>query len=194
MLHVQREREWTQGGDQLTVRAEVVLATHDTFGGVVAGLGVPAGEATRSENADQSVVVHVRWSGSPHSDGSFELIALDRRVFPARPLAADGGWNSEGGTGSDWAGAYEALAQHYDWLSGVAAANYTDANGMNTFPTAAVNAPAAEDGTVTAWFRQWGEGTIPFTDPAGEIVVAMFYVDDKGQVRWARRIYGRPPR
>jgi hypothetical protein len=189
-LRVQREREWAHGGDQLSVHAEVVLTTQDTFESVVVGFGVPPGEATRVEDADQTVVVQVRWSGSPYSDGSFELIALDRRVFPPRPLAADGGWTSEGGTGSDWAGAYEALAQHYDWLSGTAEANYTDVNDETEFPSAAVGAPATESGTMTAWFRQWSEGQIPFTDPAREIAVALFYVDDKGEVQWARRIFG----
>jgi hypothetical protein len=84
-----------------------------------------------------------------------------------------------------------ALAiQHYDWLGGVAEANYTDVNGVTNFPTAAVFAPAAEAGTATAWFRQWGDGPIPFADAKRDIVVALVYVGDSGEVRWARRIFG----
>jgi hypothetical protein len=118
------------------------------------------------------------------------LLALDGRVTPPGPLAADGGWNSEGATGSNWAGAYETLAQRYDWLDGVAEANYTDVNGMTDFPTAAVDAPANEAGTATAWFRQWGDGPIPFADAKRDIGVALIYGDDSGEVRWARRIFG----
>lgn len=190
LLRVQREREWADGGDRLTVHVEVSLATQDTFEDVAVRLGAPPRTATRLHSASQSVVVRVRWSASAHSDGSFQLLALDGRVTPPRPLAADGGWNSEGATGSNWAGAYETLAQHYDWLAGVAEANYTDVNGMTNFPTAAVDAPATEAGTATAWFRQWGDGPIPFADAKRDIVVALSYVDDGGEVRWARRIFG----
>ena len=190
LLRVQREREWAHGGDRLTVHGEVALAAQDTFEDVAVRLGAPPGKATRVQSADQSVVVQVGWSGSPHSEGSFELIALDGRVTPPRPLAADGGWNSEGATGSNWASAYEALAEQYDWLDGVAGANYTDANGLTNFPTAAVDAPATEAGTVTAWFRQWSDGPIPFADPKRDVVVALVYCDDSGEVRWARRIFG----
>ena len=190
LLRVQREREWAHGGDRLTVQVEVALATRDDFDAVVVRLGTPPGQATRLHSADQSVVVRVRWSGAARSPGSYELIALDGRVTPPRPLAADGGWNAEGATGSDWGGAYDVLAQHYDWLRGTSGANYTDANGMNSFPTAAVGAPATRAGTVTAWFRQWGEGRIPFADPNRDIVLALIHVGDGGEVRWARRIAG----
>jgi len=109
------------------------------------------------------------------------LLALDGRLAPPRPLAADGGWNSEGGAGSNWASAYEKLAGHYDWLAGV-----TETKDL---PTAAVDAPATETGTPTAWFRQWGDGRIPIADAGRDIVVALVYVAG-GEVRWARRISG----
>ena len=85
---------------------------------------------------------------------------------------------------------YEELAKHYDWLRGVAEVNFTDARGVSRFPTAAVDARAVEAGAATAWFRQWGDGRIPFADPSREIVVAFVYVDDSGEVRWARRVFG----
>jgi hypothetical protein len=190
LLRVQREREWSHGGDRLAVQVEIALATQDTFEGVVVRLGAPPRTATRLHSADQSVVVQVRWSASAHSDGSFQLIALDGRVTPPRPLAADGGWNAEGATGSGWGSAYEVLAQRYEWLGGVAQGNYTDVNGMTNFPTPAVSAPAARAGAVTAWFRQWGDGRIPFADADRDVVVALIYVDGSGEVRWARRIFG----
>ncbi|MEU4622084.1 hypothetical protein AB0G04_19230 [Actinoplanes sp. NPDC023801] len=61
---------------------------------------------------------------------------------------------------------------------------------MTHFPTAAVSAPATETGTATAWFHQWGEGLIPFTDPGRDIMVALIHVDGRGEARWARRIFG----
>lgn len=188
LVRVQREREWAHGGDGLAVEVEVALATQDTFEGVAVRLGAPPHTATRLHNAGQPVVVRVRWSASAHSEGSFQLIALDGRLTPPRPLAADGGWNSEGATGSGWGSAYEVLAQRYEWLEGVAEGNYTDVNGMSTLPTPAVSAPAAEAGTVTAWFRQWGDGRIPFADAERDIVVALVHVDGSGEVRWARSI------
>jgi hypothetical protein len=190
VLRVQREREWGQGGDRLTAQVEVALATQDTFDDVAVRLGVPPGEATRFQGADQSVVVQVRWSGSSHSGGSFELIVLDGRVTPPRPLAADAGWTSQGGTGSNWAGAYAALAEHYDWLGGTAEADFIDGNGVSDFQATAVGAPAAAAGTATAWFRQWGAGPIPFADANRGVIVALIYVDDGGEVRWAKRIFG----
>lgn len=59
----------------------------------------------------------------------------------------------------------------------LAEGRYTDANGMTDFPTAALSAPAAEAGTVTAWFRSSGDGPIPFADAQRYIVVALVYVD-----------------
>lgn len=190
LLQVRREREWAGGGDGLAVDVEVALATGDTFDGVVVRLGAPPNRATRLNSADQSVVLRVRWSGASSAGGSFELIALDKRLHPPRPLAAEGGWTADGATGTNWAGAYEVLAERYDWLRGVAEADHTDATGTTFFPTAAVGAPATAAGTVTAWFRQWGEGPIPLTDPARDLVVALVHVDDGGEVRWARRIFG----
>ena len=190
LSHVQREREWAHGGDGLAVDVAVAVATDKTFDDVVVRLGAPPGVATRWQEAEQSVVVRVNWSGFALSDGHFELITLDGRVSPPRPLAADGGWNAEGSTGSNWAGAYEALAQRYDWLGGIVQADYTGIDGMTEFPTAAVDARATTSGTATAWFRQWEDGSIPFGDPAREIVVAVVHVDDSGEVRWAKRAFG----
>jgi hypothetical protein len=190
LLHVQRAREWAHGGDRLTVDVDVALATQETFDGAVVRLGAPPGEAIRVQSADQTVVVRVRWSASSHSDGSYELIALDKRVSPPRPLAADGAWSSGEATGPNWGSAYDALAERYDWLGGTAQTTYTDAHGMTNFPAAALGVPATEAGTSTAWFHQWGEAPIAFADVDRDIVMALVYLDDSGEARWARRIFG----
>ncbi|MEU4622085.1 hypothetical protein AB0G04_19235 [Actinoplanes sp. NPDC023801] len=99
MLRVHRDREWAHGGDRLAADADVAVTTQDPFEGVVVRLGAPPGTAVRAHSADQTVVVQVRWSASPQAEGSYELITLDKRVTPPRPLAADGGWNFQGATG-----------------------------------------------------------------------------------------------
>ncbi|MEV8503320.1 hypothetical protein AB0368_00655 [Actinoplanes sp. NPDC051475] len=175
--HVRRDREWAHGGDQVTFDAEVAITTAEDFDREVVRLGAPPGEATRWEAAEQTVVARVRWSGLPESINSLQVIALDKRVSPPKPLIPDGGWNSAGGTGSGWEGAYEPLAEHYDWLRRVAGPD----------AIAAVDAPGAGSGTVTAWFRQQADATRAGRD---DIVLAVFSVDDDGEVRWARRIFG----
>lgn len=178
----EREREWAHGGDRLAVGVEVVLADRATFASVAVRLGVPPGRATRPPGADQFVVVRIRWAGLSPLDGSMAVMLLDKRVTPPRPLAADAGWNADGGTGSTWGSSYEVLARKYDWLRGISVAD---------LPTASVDAPAAPSGTVTAWFRQWGDaGSIPFADPTGETLVALAHQDEDGEFRWARRVHG----
>jgi hypothetical protein len=190
VLHTQREREWAHGGDGLGAEVEIVLATPQTFDEVAVRLGVPPGAATRSPGDHQSIVVRVRWSGLPRPDDSLQLIVLDGRLTPPRPLSADAGWNLGGTTGSQWASAYESLADHYDWLAGVAAGGYTDATGLNHLPAAAVHAGSGRSGTVTGWFRQWGDSPVPLADPTRDIIVALVDVGDDGEVRWARRVSG----
>jgi hypothetical protein len=189
-VRVRREREWVHGGDVLKAEVEVIVATPDTFDDVAVRLSVPPGEATAMPGAGQSVVVRVRWSGLPPSGGFLELLVLDGRVSPPLPLAADGGWNAAGGTGTQWSSAYETLAEHYGWLGGVARALHTDADGVNHLPNAAVHAGTGRSGTVTGWFHQWADRPVPLADPHREVVVALVNVDDHGEVRWARRVFG----
>ncbi|HEX5598542.1 MAG TPA: hypothetical protein VFX61_21365 [Micromonosporaceae bacterium] len=190
VLKVQRDREWAHGGDDVKVHVEVALTTEDTFEDVVVRLGAPPGETTRYIGAEQTIVVQASWTDSPYDSGWFQLLVLDKRVVPPRPLAVDGGWNANGPTGSNWASAYEVLAEQYEWLRGVSSANFTDASGVSTFRTAAVDAPATTAGTMTAWFWQWGDGQIPLAEVTTEVMVVLFYVDDSGEVRWARRSLG----
>jgi hypothetical protein len=182
-----RQHEWAHGGDALTATAEITLATKDTFEATVTRMGVPAGQATRYVDFEQTIVAHVAWSGGPPGD-TLAMILLDGRVTPPRPLAAEGTWSRGEMTGSQWAGAYEVLPDHYDYLAGVASALHTDDLGLNRMPSAAVDGGSSDGGTVTAWFHQWGDGPIPFTDPSREIVVALVDQDSGGEVRWARRV------
>jgi hypothetical protein len=188
-VHLRREQEWSHGGDDVTVAVSSELATPATLAQVAERWGAPPGEATTLMTAEQVFVVRVTWSGATPT-GSFQVVALDARVDPPQILAADGGWAANGATGSNWSSAYEELASRYGWLRRVAAANYTDANGMNSMPTAAVGAPAADSGSVTAWFRLIGTAPVPLKDAAGEVIVALIKVDDDGEVRWARRVSG----
>lgn len=188
-VDLRRDREWQHGGDDVTTTTELALTTAKTFGTEAAvRLGVPPGEATRHTSRDQTIVVRVTWSGLP-DDGSLQLMMMDTRVTPPRPLAAEGGWTADGGTGTNWAGIYEALPEHYDWMQGFA--SIQKGNSWTTpFPTAAVTAGTGTSGTATAWFGQWGDGRIPLDDPARELALALVRVGDDNEVRWAKRIHG----
>ena len=184
-VNAQRRHEWAHGGDALKVQLEVSIATPQTFDSIAAHLGAPPGAATRNPHAKQSVVVRVRWSEQTHADHSLQLMVLDGRLTPPRPLAADAGWNSAGSTGSQWSSNYASLAQHYDWLAGMAA---TDTDSQARGPSPAVDAGTGPEGTATGWFWQWENDPIPFPDPAQAVIVALVDVDNAGEVRWARRI------
>jgi hypothetical protein len=189
-LHLRREREWAHGGDDVAVEVHAVVATEETFDDVAVRLGVPPGEAVRYSGAAQSIVVRVRWTGMVPTGGWFQMMVLDKRFDPGQLLAVDGSWGSEGGGGGNWASSYEILASRYAWLSGVARELYVDPPRMYRQPTAAVSAAATGSGTVTGWYRQWRDGALPIDDPATDTLVALVLVDEDGEVRWARRVYG----
>lgn len=183
VLHLRRDNEWAHGGDDVRVTVDTEVASQSTFAATIERLGAPADRSTMRVTAGQVVVVRVSWTGASGT-GSFQVVALDNRVTPPRLLPADGGWASDGETGSNWAGAYEVLADKYDWLADAA----TPARD-----TAAVGAPATAAGSVTAWFRPTSENALPFQDADRDIVVALIKVDDSGDVRWARQISGQRP-
>ena len=188
VLKLRRDAEWTHGGDTLDVRAELRLADAETLPQTAVALGYPVDQPVLLPGtARQAVVVRMRWQGPAQLDGRYELIVLDQRETPPRPLPAYGGWNVEGGTGHNSAGAYEKLAERYDWLAGTAAV--PDSNGGWLPILQAVDSPADETGTVTAIFLVPGDRS-RFTETTGQLLVAVFYVDEHGEVRWARRVTG----
>jgi hypothetical protein len=93
-----------------------------------------------------------------------------------------------GTPGSHWGSKYTILAEHYDWLSDTAAVRN---NAGVSFPGSAVSARAASSGTVVAaWGTETSDGRPPLNDPQTEVLLTLVYVDDDGEVRWARRIFG----
>lgn len=185
---VRRDREWAHGGDALTAQIQLRLADAQSLPAAAVALGYPADEPVLLPSEfPQSVVVRVQWRGPAHRGGSYQLIVLDKRLTPPRPLPVYGGWNANGGTGSNWAGAYEKLAEQYDWLAGTASVQ--DATGGWTSVGQAVDAPATDPGALTAIFLV-PPGDPPVTDTAAHLLVSLFYVDDSGEVRWARRVAG----
>jgi hypothetical protein len=119
VLHQRREREWAHGGDLLTVDVDASLATGRDFDELVEAAGVPKGRAERVVNASQTVIVRVGWRGHT-GGGHLELMALDKRVTPPKPLTPDAGWDGAGVTGWGWAGSYRVLAERYDYLARLA--------------------------------------------------------------------------
>ena len=185
-LKVRRDHEWAHGGDSLRATAKIEVATADTFPATVAALGGPS-DAQFALARASSVVVRVSWNGPTRTGDSYQLLVLDRRVTPPRPLPVHQGWNARGSTGSHWSGSYEVLAERYDWLARTASVQVQP--GTWTSNTMAIDAPADARGQLIGTFVA-DEGQLPFDDPSSQVLVALFLVDKDGDVRWAKRIAG----
>ncbi|WBB54094.1 hypothetical protein [Verrucosispora sp. WMMD573] len=190
--YVDREREWTRGGDQVTVTVEAVLPEPDQVAGAAVDFGWPEPVDNVIGTTDrQSVVLRLRWSG-PHRKGHYQVILLDGRVAPARVVQPYAGWDADGDTGSNWAGAYDVLAERYGWLADTAAREEPDGTFTTPPNVGAVGTRATADGGLVAVFRLLPDA-LPMTDPS-RLVVAFCYVDPDGDVRWAKRIPVPPAR
>jgi hypothetical protein len=184
---IQRDREWLHGGDTLTTRVDVRAVAPQEWPAAVSALGGPRDAPELMGRSTQAVVVRVDWTGSARDGGYYDLIALDGRVRPPLPLRLYEGWGTRGNlTGSGWAGAYEALAAHYDWLAGTAMVR---AQGGWTSTAASIDAPAASAGSLAASYFLPDDG-LPFPAGGAGVLVSLFYVDSRGEVRWAKRVTG----
>ena len=183
---VEREREWARGGDQVAVTVEARLPEPDQVAGAAAAFGwTDAAKNVVGDPNEQSVVLRLRWAG-PGRKGHYQVILLDNRAVPATVMRPYGGWDAAGDTGFGWAGAYEVLAERYDWLAGTASPEEPDSAVTNTGDIGAVGTRALGDGSLVAVFRL-GRGAAPLADPS-QLVVAFCYVDTDGEVRWAKRV------
>jgi hypothetical protein len=187
-VKVRRDREWAHGGDNLNATAEVRLADGDTLSDTATVLGVPFGEPLQlPEDFRQAIVARVRWTGLARDRGLYQIIVLDKRVTPPRPMPVYGGWDASGGTGAAWSSSYDVLGDHYGWLEGTGMVR--GITGSWTSVGQAVGIPASAEGTVTVVLLV-GTDDVPLTDAATETIVTLFYVEDSGEVRWAKRVAG----
>lgn len=177
-----RDQEWAHGGDGVDARARITATGPAGFGDalVAAGVGREAGIA----RAAQMYVVHVSWSGTPDQGGSYEFLLLDRRLSPPTPVRGFGVWDAEGGTGSNWSGAYESLADHYPWLARTAS-QHTDQGWTNDTDALGVDATDSGDGTLAYYLDP---GQLETSSPERDLLLAMVFVDADGEVRWARKV------
>ena len=76
------------------------------------------------------------------------------------------------------------LPDHYSWLAGVAP-EHTDAGWTDS--AEALSVAAHGTGSAELTYRP-GRDDLPITRPAEDLLLAMFFVDDEGEVRWARRV------
>ncbi|MDG4796686.1 hypothetical protein [Micromonospora sp. WMMD1082] len=187
---VEREREWAGGGDQVAVTVEARLPEPDQVPATAAALGWPDAEnQVRGDPENQSVVLRLRWSG-PSRVGRYQVILLDGRDTPARVVRPYAGWDAAGGTGYNWAGTYEVLAERYSWLAGTASRVTPDGSVTAPPDAGAVGTRALGDGSLVAVFRL-GPRALPLDDPS-RLVVAFCYVDPDGDVRWAKQVLVPP--
>jgi hypothetical protein len=175
-----REQEWRSGGTAVDVEAGIRAAAPATYGDTLSELGL-ARETARSR-ASQMVVARVRWSGTPDPGGSYAFILLDDRVVPARPVGGYEAVGPEGATGPHWDGRYEVLPDHYPWLVGI-----TDGPDGSTDGPDALGLSAVPDGeaTLSYWL---GPNTRPTSSPHRDFLLAVVYVADGGEVRWAKQV------
>ncbi|GIJ24002.1 hypothetical protein [Micromonospora lutea] len=183
-MFVEREREWARGGDQVAVTVEAHLPEPEQVAGVAAAFGWPDAVNVIGEPDHQSVVLHLRWSGPPR-EGHYQVILLDGRVVPARVLPPYGGWDAAGATGFNWAGAYEVLAERYDWLADTAPRETPDGS-VTSGDHGAIGTRARAEGSLVAVFRL-DPHALPL-DETSHLVVAFCYVEPDGEVRWAKRV------
>ncbi|MGC5052031.1 hypothetical protein ACLQ2S_11340 [Micromonospora sp. DT48] len=184
--YVDREREWARGGDQVTVTVDALLPEPDQVKDAVVTLGWPEPVDNIIGDPDrQSVAVRLRWSGPPRK-GHYQVMLLDGRLEPAQVVQPYAGWDAAGGTGFNWAGAYDVLAERYPWLADTASGE--ELEGTFTIPDrlGAVGTRALADGSLIAVFRL-APDALPVTDPS-RLVVAFCYVELGGEVRWAKRV------
>jgi hypothetical protein len=183
---VEREREWAGGGDQAVVTVEARLPEPDQVAGTAAAFGWPnAAKNVFVDPDEQSVVLRLRWSGPPRK-GYYQVILLDNRTVPARVVRPNGGWDSAGDTGFNWASAYDVLSQRYDWLADTASREELDGSVTTPPDLGAVGTRALGDGSLVAVFRL-GPQALPLDDPS-RLMVAFCYVDPDGDVRWAKQV------
>ncbi|NLU77598.1 hypothetical protein HCA58_04145 [Micromonospora sp. HNM0581] len=184
--YVDREREWAHGGDQVAVTVEAVLPEPDQVADSVVAFGWPEPVDSVIGDPDrQSVVLRLRWSG-PTRKGHYQVILLDSRMEPARVVQPYSGWDAAGGTGFNWAGAYDVLADRYPWLADTATREEPDGTFGTPGNVGAVGTRATADGSLIAVFRLV-PGAVPLTDPS-RLAVAFCYVAPDGDVRWAKRV------
>ncbi|RNL79592.1 hypothetical protein [Nocardioides marmorisolisilvae] len=185
--HERRADEWRHGGDDVTVQARIEATDAARFGDALATAGGDRNDAI--VDAEQGFVIRVRWTGSPAVDGSYQFVLLDNRVSPSQMIRAASASVGGKGFGANWAGAYEELHRHYAWLAGTAAKQLPD--GSYTEDTNALGVPAQNQGAATLayWITK---PTMPTTNPAHDLKLAMFFVDSDGEVRWARDIPMEP--
>lgn len=185
LVKVRRDREWAHGGDAVRTDVRVRLTDADGLPEALVALGgerkpayLPAGT--------QAVVVQVAWRGPAHESGTYEVIALDKRMSPARQLDSYYGWDSSGEIGSGWGSSYHVLAERYPWLAGTAPVP-TRSGGFQA-AAMAIGTRASAEGAITASFLV-GDRRLLMDDPARDVLVALFFVDRSG-VRWAKRVAG----
>jgi hypothetical protein len=177
-----RAHEWAHGSDDLETTVELTLTDESGVPTTVARLGGP-GDYQAVLDDHQAAVVRLRWTGPAHPGGRYQLVLLDLRDNPSRPLLPVEGWSVAGGTGSNWAGAYEVLPEHYPWLAGLAETR--NPNGTFSSESYAVDAPADAAGSLTALFLP--RDGLPVRN-SNDLVAVVFLVDGDGEVRWAKRL------
>ena len=179
VLKVRRDREWVHGGDGVEVSAQVRATDAAGLPAAVVALGGPSGVDQFLAVGDQALVVRIAWHGPEQHHGDYNVLLLDNRVGPPKPLRQYRAWSTAGQPTFGWDGRFEHLGDHYPWLQRTSQAE----SGGNVD---SVTVPAAADGVLTAVFLL-GPGAVPMRNPDHEALVGLFLARG-GEPRWAKPI------
>ena len=177
-----RDQEWASGGADVHARAQVETVSADDYPDTLATDLTPV---PTSVGAGQMYVVQVSWEGTPDAAGHYEFILLDDRHSPPEPIGAYAVWGSDGGAGPTWDRRMGTLAEHYPWLAHTAARQRTDGSYTDSAGALGLRATTSGDGTLTFVLARGGLLT---SRPERDLLLAMVFRDDSGEVRWAKQV------
>ncbi|WP_020525962.1 hypothetical protein [Catelliglobosispora koreensis] len=185
VLAKQREHEWARGGDAIEVQVEFRAIDEQTFHAALKEFtGV---EDRKTGFLATGFMAKVTWTGAHLDRGDFTFSALDKRVIPPRIMSGQG-ISVDGKTqGTFWGSAYAVLAEHYDWFAD--ATPELTAQGWTTGDAAGSATPVSPTGSAVVWFSGPANLSLSPTSDS-DVILALIYSDDEGEVRWARRIAG----
>jgi hypothetical protein len=179
--YVSDQQERRRSAARTSALMDVTLVDQVTYADVVSRFGVVAEDAELPEGC-QAVVARISWHG-PAYDGSYQVLLLDARTSPAKPLTPIGGWDADGSAGIYGSSAYNGLSVAYEWLGG--AQPVRDGIG-GTDALMTVGTRAQTSGSLVAVFLA-GRDESQFAD-SRQVSGALILMPVDGSVRWAKQL------
>jgi hypothetical protein len=178
---------------QASVRMEMIApgraqAVADRLAGP-GRLSAPVVEPVRGQPPRQQVVGQLTFR-TPHNapeGGQYALLIIDRALGkPVPAVYATGPVGTDVAQG--WDGRYDKVAAKYPWLHMLASTPTPDGSGF-THPGMAVSFAPDTPGPVT-FTAVLDPSSLPVTDPAQQLTVALAFIGENDHVHWATKLAG----